>query len=97
MKKFLVSIPLIVLCSGCVTQNKQVLFTTTVFGMQVAANPNTGITGIIPQVQFGLIRNHYASNPVFTNGANAVKMTSHVNASLGVLCQTAVEDETFGQ
>ena len=65
--------------------------------MQIAANPNTGITGVIPQVQFGLIRNHYASNPVFTNNTSAAKMTSTVNASLGIFTQTATENETFGQ
>ena len=84
------------LISGCVTQNKQVLATETIFGFQLAANPNTGITGIIPQVQFGLIRNHYVSNPTSTNRVYAAPLTSHVSADLGLLSQTADEDETFG-
>lgn len=84
------------LLTGCVTQNKQVLATETIFGFQLAANPNTGITGIIPQVQFGLIRNHYVSNPTSTNHVYAAPLTSHVTADLGMLSQTATEDETFG-
>jgi len=83
--------------TGCVTQNKQVLYTSTVFGMQVAANPNTGITGIIPQFQFGLIRSHYVSNPTSTNVVHAAKVDSTVNASLSVLSQSVSEVEQFGE
>ena len=101
MKKYIAVLSIALLAvvglTGCVTQNKQVMTTQTIFGFQLAANPNTGITGVIPQVQFGLIRSHYASNPTSTNQINAAPMTSAVQANLGMLNQSATENESFGR
>jgi hypothetical protein len=84
-------------CSvGCVTRHKQVLYKSTVFGLQISASPNQGMAGIIPNMQFGLIRNSYLSNPTDTNPVYAAPITSDVDATVGLLKQAAVENISAG-
>jgi hypothetical protein len=102
MKKMLsiVGVAVLLATVGCVplsTIHKQVLTKQTIFGFQLAANPNTGITGIIPQVQFGLVRSEYISNPTSTNQVYAAPISSHVVANLGMLSQSADETQSFGK
>jgi len=103
MKKIIlaaIAVSIATMFTGCAefsTTNKQVMTTQTIFGFQLAANPNQGITGVIPQVQFGLIRSHYVSNPTATNPVYAAPISSVVNANLGVLSQTATENESLGK
>lgn len=76
--------------SGCVV-HKQIITKSTVFGFQ-ASTPMVGSAGAIA-VQFGLIRSEYISNPT-SIGTNifAAPLTSHVQANLNPLTQSATED-----
>lgn len=79
-----------VLVTGCVSTNHQILVKSTVFGLQIGASPlNAGI----PQIQFGLVRNSYISNPTDTNKLFVAPLESHVKADIGLTVQTA--DETI--
>ena len=79
------------LLTGCVTQNKQVLEKSTVFGFQ-AKTPGTA-SGTSILVQLGLVRNEYWSNPTSTNPVYVGPFSSQVYANLGLFSQTA--DESF--
>lgn len=79
---------LAILCSGCVTEHKQVLIKSTVFGLQIGTSP---ASAAIPQIQFGLIRNTYLSNPTSTNQVFAAPLTSDVQADIGLTRQMANE------
>jgi hypothetical protein len=100
MKKTLL-IPIIALLAvtGCVgiTTQKQVLVKQTIFGLQLANNPQAGFAGIIPAVQFGLVRNHYISNPTSTNPVYAAPISSDVKANIGMLKQDVTETQSFGK
>lgn len=87
MKLILIPILAFALC-GCVTKNKQVIAKQTIFGLQVSESP-TG--GLYPSIQVGLVRNEYISNPTGTN-ISAAPLSTHVDASISPLKQTAVED-----
>jgi len=82
MKILLLAIPLVL--TGCV--HKQVIAKSTVVGIQAT------VMGY-GQVQVGVCRNEYISNPTGTN-ITAAPLTTHVNASLNPINQTAVEDIT---
>ena len=100
MKKA-VFIPLIAIfaATGCVgiTTQKQVLVKQTIFGLQLANNPQAGLAGIIPAVQFGLVRNEYVSNPTSTNQVYAAPIEQNVNAKIGFLSQDVDEVQSFGK
>ena len=89
----------IIMSNGCVaiTTHKQVLTKQTIFGFQLANNPTAGIAGILPAVQFGMIRGEYISNPTSTNQVYAAPISSQVNADLGMLSQHATENQSFGK
>ena len=93
MKKLITALTLagltIAFGSGCVTQQKQVLEKSTVFGFQ-AKTP--GGTGYSTTLQIGLVRNEYFSQPTSTNPIYAPQFSSHVNAKLSAMSQTAIED-----
>ena len=94
MKKTLTVIMLAIVSlafAGCTTEHKQVLRKTTIFGFQ-ATTPELGYGAV--NVQFGLIRSEYWSNPTSTNTVYAAPFNSAVKADLNVLTQHA--DETFG-
>lgn len=76
---------------ACVTQQKQVLEKSTVFGFQ-AVTP--GGQGYSTKIQIGLVRNEYWSNPTGTNKIYAADYQSHVTAKLSAMNQSA--NETFG-
>lgn len=96
--KFIFIIPIIIL-TGCVgyTEKKQTLSKQTIFGFQLASNPSSGIAGLIPQLQFGLIRGEYISNPTSTKPVYAAPISSKVDANLGFLSQKATEDQSMGK
>ena len=75
--------------SGCVTRDKQVHEKSTVFGFQ-AVSPGT--SGGQIKIQIGLVRNDYFSNPTSTNQLYAKDWSSHVNAHLSAISQSAEED-----
>lgn len=80
------------LFSGCLVQRKnQVLIKTTVFGMQIGASPGGGM---IPNVQLGLVRNEYVSNPTSSNALYAAPFTATSSGDLSPLKQTASETIT---
>ena len=79
------------LIAGCVTQNKQVLEKSTVFGFQAKTPGTSQGTSIL--IQLGLVRNEYWSNPTSTNAVYAGPFSSQVYANLGLFNQTA--DESF--
>ena len=97
--KILLLLPIIALCAGCVKFNssKQTLSKQTVFGLQIASNPSTGIAGLIPQIQFGLIRNQSISNPTSTNPVYAAPLSADVDATVGLLSQKVKENQSFGK
>lgn len=72
------------LITGCTTY-KQVLFKSTVFGLQASVPGYSA-------VQFGLIRSEYLSNPTGTNPVYCAPFTSHVQANLNPISQSATED-----
>jgi len=82
----------VILATGCVTQGKQVMEKSTVFGFQ-AKTPGTS-TGTSLLIQVGLVRNEYWSNPTSSNAVYAAPYNSAVHANLAPLNQTA--DENFG-
>lgn len=77
------------LLAGCVTTNKQVLEKSTLFGFR-AKTPGPSSTAV--EIDIGLVRNEYWSNPAGTNKVYAGPYSSHVNAKLSALSQTADED-----
>jgi len=81
-----------ILClTGCgALKQKQVLDKSTVFGLQ-AVTPGTSGSGQI-KLQIGLVRNEYYSNPTSTNPIYAAPFSSHVNAKLSLINQSADED-----
>ena len=85
--------------TGCVinTTQKQVLAKQTIFGLQLANNPQAGLAGIIPAVQFGLVRNEYISNPTSTNQVYAAPITQNVKADIGFLSQSVDEVQSLGK
>jgi hypothetical protein len=75
--------------TGCVTKQDQVLEKSTVFGFQ-AKTP--GGTGYSTTIQIGLVRNEFWKNPTSTNKIFAAQYSSHVDAKLSVVSQSAKED-----
>ncbi len=77
-------------CKTNLTQ-KQVMDTTTIFGLEVAAASTGTMT---PAIRFGLVRHKYFSNPTGTgtNEVHAAPFSSHVVANLSAIRQTADED-----
>jgi len=80
---FIVLLPLL---AGCVANN-QTIVKSTVFGLQVGPGPNG-----TPNVQFGLIRNLYVSNPTSTNVVHAAPLTTSAIADIGAMRQSGSED-----
>jgi hypothetical protein len=80
---------LTVFVTGCVHQSDQVLEKSTVFGFQ-AKTP--GGQGYSTTIQIGLVRNEFWKNPTSTNLIYAAPYSSHVDAKLSALSQTAKED-----
>ena len=89
IKNAIICLALLAGITGCVTQNKQVLEKSTVFGFQ-AKTP--GGTGYSTTIQIGLVRSEYWSNPTSTNKVYAGGYSSHVEAKLSALSQSAKED-----
>ena len=75
--------------TGCITRQDQVLEKSTVFGFQ-AKTP--GGTGYSTTIQVGLVRNEFWKNPTSTNRIYAAQYSSHVDAKLSALSQSAKED-----
>jgi len=90
MKK-LILIPLsCLLLTGCLA-DKQVLMKTTVFGFNAQTPALAGAGAVV--VQIGLIRSEYISNPTSkATNIYAAPLTSHVQANLNPLTQSATED-----
>ncbi len=80
--------------AGCVTKTKQVIAKQTLFGFQIKAPGGMSGTGIV-DLQLGLVRSEYISNPVTTN-AYAAPITSHVTAKVSAIKQDVAEDITLG-
>ncbi len=89
MKKILLIITLAILIAGCTT-NKQIIAKSTVFGFQ-ASTPAVAGTGAM-LIQIGLVRSEYVSNPTSTTNVYAAPLTTHVQANLNPLTQSATED-----
>ena len=92
MKKTMTIIGLAALLAGmtgCVTRQDQVLEKSTVFGFQ-AKTP--GGTGYSTTIQIGLVRNEFWVNPTSTNKIYAAQYSSHVDAKLSAISQSAKED-----
>lgn len=77
----------IVLLTGC-KSSRQVIEKSTVFGFQ-AKSPGPSGTQIC--IQFGLVRNFYASNPTGTNPVYVAQFSSHVDADMTALHQNGKE------
>ena len=95
MNKIKMAVLAVALCgglfvTGCVTQNKQVLEKSTVFGFQAKTPGTASGTSVI--IQIGLVRSEYFSNPVSTNAIYAGQFSSHVIAKLSAVSQSANED-----
>jgi len=88
MKKILIASFAALVLTGCAS--KQVLMKTTVFGFNAQTPSISGAGAIV--VQIGLIRSEYISNPTGTNQEFAAPLTSHVQANLNPLTQSATED-----
>jgi len=89
MKKIIL-IPIVcLLLTGCLA-DKQVLMKTTVFGFNAQTPAVAGAGAVV--IQIGLIRSEYISNPTSTNEVHAAPLTSHVQANLNPLTQSATED-----
>ena len=96
----IITLSVLVGSTGCIpfpTTQKQVLVKQTIFGLQLANNPQAGVAGIIPAVQFGLVRNEYVSNPTSTNQVYAAPITQNVQANIGMLKQDVTETQSFGK
>ena len=95
----IILLPLLLALTGCVsfTEHKQTLTKQTIFGFQMANNPVTGVAGMIPQIQFGLVRNEFISNPTSTNPIYAAQISSDVDATLGILSQKVTEKQSFSK
>ncbi len=81
---------MLALSTGCVTARKQVLQKTTVFGADIKT---PGPSGTAIEVQLGLIRSLYFSNPVNSNGV-APPFHSTAHGDIGLFNQKV--DESFG-
>lgn len=80
---------LLIALSACVSKTSQMFDKSTVFGFQ-AVSP--GPSGSNIKIQIGLVRNEYWSNPTSTNKIYAAQYSSHVDAKLSALSQSAKED-----
>ena len=88
--KLLMGLVLVTGMTGCVvTKTNQVLEKSTVFGFQ-AKTP--GGTGYSTTIQIGLVRNEFWSNPTSSNMIYAAQYSSHVDAKLSAISQSAKED-----
>ena len=75
--------------SGCVSKTDQALEKSTLFGFR-AKTPGPSSTSV--EIDIGLVRNEFWKNPTSTNPIYAAQYSSHVDAKLSALSQSAKED-----
>jgi hypothetical protein len=81
-----------ILCTGCVTEHKQVYLKSTTVGLVIQTSPQPGIGGLMPNVKLGIIRDVYLSNPTSTNSVYCAPFNEQATAKVGIFSQSGSEN-----